>query len=231
MYPQHCNLDSSSIEGHWLRKAREEYGVKLAPIQVQHFEGEHTWADSFTKLLAFNRTQYARVISLDSHANVLGHMDELFLLPRASIAMPRAYWLEEGLSSQIAVIEPSKYQFERILQAFRRRQESDFDMETSNDLYARDCVIIPHRMYDLLTGEFRKKDHHREAKYVHFSDWPYPKPWVPNSEVKRLELQPDCDGAETGERDCSDRRIWNKIYREYRERRQVSTYFAMFGSS
>ncbi|KAG9512321.1 nucleotide-diphospho-sugar transferase, partial [Aureobasidium melanogenum] len=161
MYPQHWNLDPSSIEGHWLRKAREEYGVKLAPIQVQHFEGEHTWADSFTKLLAFNQTQYERVISLDSDANVLGHMDELFLLPRAPIAMPRAYWLEEGLSSQIAVIEPSEYQFERTLQAFRRRQESDFDMEIVNDLYARDCVIIPQRTYDLLKGEFRKKDHHR----------------------------------------------------------------------
>ena len=156
-------------------------------------------------------------------------MDELFLLPRVPIAMPRAYWLEEGLSSQIAVIEPSEYQFERILQAFRPRQESDFDMEMVNDLYARDCVIITHRTYDLLTGESRKKDHHKylgstaekrdakkilaEAKYVHFSYWPYPKSWVPNSEVKRLELQPDCDGADSGERDCSNRRIWNETYR------------------
>lgn len=77
MYPQHWNLDPSSIEGHWLRKAREEYGVKLAPIQIQHFEGEHTWADSFTKLLAFNQTQYERVISLDSDANVLGVCSEV----------------------------------------------------------------------------------------------------------------------------------------------------------
>ena len=150
-------------------------------------------------------------------------MDELFFLPRVPIAMPRAYWLEEGLSSQIAVIEPSEYQFERILRAFRRRQESDFDMEIVNGLYARACIIIPHRTYDLLTGKLRKKDHHRylgsttekwdakrilaEAKYVHFSDWPYPKPWVSDSEVKRLELQPDCDGAESGERNCSERRI------------------------
>lgn len=127
--------------------------------------------------------------------------------------MPRAYWLEEGLSYQIAVIEPSEYQFERILRAFRRRQESNFDMEIVNDLYARDCIIIHYRTYDLLTGEFRKKDHHRylgstvekwdakkilaKAKYVHFFDWPYPKSWLPNSKVKRLELQPDCDGAES----------------------------------
>jgi hypothetical protein len=46
-------------------------------------------------------------------------MDELFFLPRVPIAMPRTYWLEDTLSSQIAVEEPSGYQFERILQAFR----------------------------------------------------------------------------------------------------------------
>lgn len=30
-----------------------------------------TWADSFTKLLAFNQTQYDRVLSLDSDATLL----------------------------------------------------------------------------------------------------------------------------------------------------------------
>jgi alpha-N-acetylglucosamine transferase len=54
-----------------LRKARRDYEVKLIPIKIQHFDGENTWADSFTKLLAFNQTQYERVISLDSDANVL----------------------------------------------------------------------------------------------------------------------------------------------------------------
>jgi alpha-N-acetylglucosamine transferase len=166
-------------------------------------------------------------------------MDELFFLPRTPIAMPRAYWLEDTLSSQIAVIEPSKYQFERILQAFRQRRESAFDMEILNDLYAQDCIIIPHRHYDLLTGEFRKTEHHRylgstteqwdaervleEAKYVHFSDWPYPKPWKPESEVERLKLQPKCYESQPGKQDCTDRMIWNEIYREFRERRRVST--------
>jgi alpha-N-acetylglucosamine transferase len=71
MYPQHWDIHSSSVEAHLLRKARRDYGVKLLPIQIQHFDGENTWADSFTKLLAFNQTQYERVISLDSDANVL----------------------------------------------------------------------------------------------------------------------------------------------------------------
>jgi alpha-N-acetylglucosamine transferase len=71
MYPQHWDIRSSSVEAHLLRKARRDYEVKLIPIQIQHFDGENTWADSFTKLLAFNQTQYERVISLDSDANVL----------------------------------------------------------------------------------------------------------------------------------------------------------------
>lgn len=29
-----------------------------------------TWAESYTKLLAFNQTQYARVLSLDSDATL-----------------------------------------------------------------------------------------------------------------------------------------------------------------
>ncbi|KAG9516576.1 nucleotide-diphospho-sugar transferase, partial [Aureobasidium melanogenum] len=157
MYPQHWDIHSSSVEAHLLRKARRDYEVKLLPIQIQHFDGENTWADSFTKLLAFNQTQYERVISLDSDANVLKPMDELFFLPRTPIAMPRAYWLVDTLSSQIAVIEPSKYQFERILQAFRQRRESAFDMEILNDLYAQDCVIIPHRHYDLLTDSLLRR--------------------------------------------------------------------------
>lgn len=71
MYPEDWQVDSNSSEAKLLQKARDEYGVKLAPIHVQHFDGEATWGDSFTKLLAFNQTQYERVISLDSDANVL----------------------------------------------------------------------------------------------------------------------------------------------------------------
>lgn len=34
-------------------------------------EGEATWAESYTKLLAFNQTQYDRVLNLDSDSTVL----------------------------------------------------------------------------------------------------------------------------------------------------------------
>lgn len=71
MYPQGWTADSDTKEGRLLAKARDDYRVALKPIEVQHFSGDQTWADSFTKLLAFNQTDYRRVLSLDSDATVL----------------------------------------------------------------------------------------------------------------------------------------------------------------
>lgn len=165
-------------------------------------------------------------------------MDELFFLPQAPVAMPRAYWLDDTLSSQLIVIQPSETEFKRIQDAFEHRNTTDFDMEIMNDLYGQNCLILPHRRYDLLTGEFRSKEHHKylgstdevwdphsvlqEARFLHFSDWPYPKPWITGSDSLRLEIQPACNNATSGEEDCSNREIWNEFYREFRDRREVS---------
>ena len=64
-------------------------------------------------------------------------------------------------------------------------------MDILTTLYKNSAMIIPHRPYDLLTGEFRGDDHQKylqspqqewdpdavlkEAKYMHFSDWPLSK--------------------------------------------------------
>jgi alpha-N-acetylglucosamine transferase len=98
MYPSSFSVDTEddSTESKLLRKARDEYKVKLVPISVQSRSGgdceflismynlvEHlgightnsavsaTWAESYTKLLAFNQTQYDRVLSLDSDSTIL----------------------------------------------------------------------------------------------------------------------------------------------------------------
>lgn len=76
MYPEdwqmaHDDAPIISTEKKLLAQARDSYGVKLVPIKLQSVEkGESTWTDSFTKLLAFNQTQYKRVMSLDSDATV-----------------------------------------------------------------------------------------------------------------------------------------------------------------
>ena len=71
LYPEEWIVGDDSGAGKLLAKARDEYDVVLQPIHVQRFAGEPTWAESFTKLLAFNQTQYKRVLSLDSDATVL----------------------------------------------------------------------------------------------------------------------------------------------------------------
>jgi alpha-N-acetylglucosamine transferase len=151
-------------------------------------------------------------------------MDELFLLPQVPVAMPRAYWLDDTMSSQLMVIEPSQIEFERIENAFTHRNE--------------ECLVLSPQKYNLITGEFRNNQHHRyigsstekwdasralkEAKYLHFSDWPYPKPWSEYSHVTHERLQPDCEITLEGEEDCSSRDVWDGIYDEFLSRRQVS---------
>ncbi len=125
---------------------------------------------------------------------VLQSMDELFLLEPAWVAMTRAYWLGfEGrvFSSQLLLLQPSEYEFDRVMKATATAGDNDYDMDILNSLYQDSAMILPHRRYDLLTGEFRGKDHQdylrddqqqwdpdavwKEAKYIHFSDWPLPK--------------------------------------------------------
>lgn len=164
-------------------------------------------------------------------------MDELFLLPTAPVAMPRAYWLDDHiLSSQLVLVEPSEFEFNRIQDAFNSRGGSDFDMEIVNNLYGDSCFIIPHRRYDLLTGEFKNPDHHKylgskeekwnankifeETKFVHFSDWPFPKPWLPATDALREANQPKCTTDENGLQDCSDQQRWLWFYQDFHDRRQ-----------
>ncbi|KAK4120047.1 glycosyltransferase family 8 protein [Parathielavia appendiculata] len=231
----------SSDDARLLIKARDEYGAKLVPITVQRrASADKTWAESYTKLLAFNQTQYDRVLSLDSDSVLLQNMDELFLLPPCPVAMPRAYWLYPEtmiLSSQVMLVTPSEVEFGHVMDKINQAGRDDYDMEIVNYLYKDSALVLPHRPYDLLTGEFTlDEDKHRwylgsdteewdpvkvfnEAKFLHFSDWPVPKPWLGMSDSVRQSKQPKChvkDGVES----CAEREIWLGIYREFVERRK-----------
>ncbi|KAF9777457.1 N-acetylglucosaminyltransferase [Fusarium sp. DS 682] len=191
-------------------------------------------------LLAFNQTQYTRVLSIDSDSILLQHMDELFLLPPVPVAMPRAYWLfpeKEILSSQVILIQPSETEFARILVKVDSASSDDYDMEIVNYLYRDSALVLPHRPYDMLTGEFRADNHSRylgsdiepwnaaaaynEAKLVHFSDWPLPKPWLETPDDVRLQLQPNCTTLSDGAEDCTARTIWNSFYTDFKRKRKV----------
>lgn len=158
--------------------------------------------------------------------------------------MPRAYWLpkESKLSSQIVLIEPTKEEFARIMTAIENAGKNEFDMEIVNKLYREDCLVIPHRPYNLLSGEFRHvgADEHddylgsnhepwdpsqmlAEAKFVHFSDWPVSKPWVYTPPTVVRDSQPACVKDSAGHEDCRARDIWLGLYSSFRDRRLVSS--------
>ncbi|KAF2731107.1 glucose N-acetyltransferase [Polyplosphaeria fusca] len=241
LYPQGWivptdNGSTSPYQSKLLARARDAYGVTLQPITVQTFvRGEPTWEDSFTKLLAFNQTAYKRVVVLDSDATVRKAMDELFFLPAAPIAMPRAYWMEQlFLSSQMLVVTPSREEWGRVEAVMREKEDSGFDMDILNALYNDSCTVIPHRGYTLLSGEFRGDDHKaylgsdeawdpmralEEARFVHFSDWPRPKPWLRASEEIVEDMVPKCTDSTQGP-DCMSRDIWLDLYEDFADRRE-----------
>ena len=54
----------------------------------------------------------------------------------------------------------------------------------------------------------------QEAYYIHFSDWPLPKPW--NADIASVESNaPACPGR------CDDREAWLSLYRTFQEEAAV----------
>ena len=193
--------------------------------------------------MAFSLTYYDRVIALDSDITLLASLDELFLLPPTPIAMPRAYWWPTEpppLTSLLMVITPDEAEFNRFKKTISGGGHPElvdahkFDMELINERFEQNAMVLPHRPYALLTGEFRKHNHSaylgntfeewsaekavKEAKLVHFSDWPLPKPWIMWPMQGLAEVQPDCNGDR--EESCEDRKVWKGLYEDFRRRRK-----------
>jgi hypothetical protein len=137
------------------------------------------------------------------------------------------------------VLEPSTRAWQRVEHAIQTHKRGDYDMEIVNQPYSTSAMILPHRPYALLTRAFLTDDaqeHARylgntdeawdpraaldEAKYVHFSDWPAPKPWVNASGKEMQDVEPKCREV-GGVTDCGDRAAWVGLRREFRSRRKV----------
>ncbi|KAF2129843.1 glycosyltransferase family 8 protein [Dothidotthia symphoricarpi CBS 119687] len=250
-YPQYWDTkveSSRDRDSQLLVMARDKYKVKLHPIKLLSVEGRTkdawtgTWSQSVTKFMSFSLAYYDRVIALDSDVTLLKSIDELFLLPPTPMAMPRAYWTTNKpwpLTSMLMVIKPDLDEFEKFKQTIRIGgtgrliDEHRFDMELVNERFQDSALVLPHRPYALLTGEFRSHDHaaylgsddeiwdaeavFKQAKVVHFSDWPLPKPWIMWPTKGLEEMQPDCGGSHES---CAERRIWKGLYDDFRQKRR-----------
>lgn len=119
-----------------------------------------------------------------------------------------------------------------------KNQDAGFDMDILNKIYGESALVIPHRRYDLLTSEFKSSSHEKylgnqeqwngtkileKAKFVHFSDWPVPKPWLNAGDAMMDDNSPDCRKVSNGTvQDCVDRDIWRGFYADYSAQRKVS---------
>lgn len=215
----------------------------MASGQANGMTEQWVWDETVTKLMAFSLEYYDRVIALDSDLTLLGSLDELFLLPQTPMAMSRAYWTDSKpwpLLTKLMVIKPSLAELEK----FKRRMEGGgdttlvqmhrYDMEILNERYEDSALVLPQRPYALRTAEFRQHHHadylgdadeewdaeraYKEAKVVHFSDYPLPPPWYMWPLGSLEEMQPDCGGSHEGT--CAERRIWKHLYDDFRHRRK-----------
>lgn len=89
--------------------------------------------------------------------------------------MPRAYWNEPEnmkLTSLLVLLEPSYKEWKALMEKVQGveagqlgtdRDESHelYDMELLNERYGGSALVLPHRQYGLVTGEFRTKDHRK----------------------------------------------------------------------
>ncbi|KAL4915441.1 nucleotide-diphospho-sugar transferase [Aspergillus aurantiobrunneus] len=256
-YPKHWDVIVESDhdrDRQLLRLAKNKYKAMLVPIELEMIKPDagpgEPWDKSISKLLAFGETEYDRVIHLDSDILVLQNMDELFFLPHTPVAMPRAYWLfpeQKILSSLLLVIEPSYRRYKALLDAAldTESKSSDnessrkkYDMDLLNEFYSDSAMVLPHRQYGLISGEFRSQNHTAflgsddevwdpdrvlaESKFVHFSDWPLPKPWVMWPHQMLADILPKCKNnpGTLHESECRDRDVWMKLYDDFRIKRR-----------
>ncbi|CAN3373664.1 hypothetical protein DIURU_005468 [Diutina rugosa] len=72
-----------------------DHSITLKPVDTIRADvAEDVWQNSFTKLYAFNMTEYDRVVYFDGDSMLMkGHLDELFSIPEEiEFASPHAYW-------------------------------------------------------------------------------------------------------------------------------------------
>lgn len=170
--------------------------------------------------------------------------------------MPRAYWeSDDKLADPLILVEPSPFEFDRILKAIKSADPQVYDMDIVSKMHHGSALVMPHRRLVLLTGELRRADDDhsaylgndiekwdvdeviKEAKYIHFSDWPVPKPWavVPKPVIE--QDAPACRETTPGVNDnCHQRDIWIGFYEDYAFRRKAvcdvdAEYLEKWGST
>lgn len=246
LYPEKWDTQIESVtdrDSQLLVKARDWYKVKLIPVDIPVTHDKEEEAEelnaTFTRFMAWGQSRYKRVLHLDSDITLFKHLDELFLLPSALVAMMRAHWVlptKRVLASNLILLQPLEEEYGRLMTASRPdiRQAGESDSDILNRFYGDSAMVLPHTPYGLVAGEFRVEDHRhyigntydpwdperalREASLVHFMDEPFPKPWIMWPHNLYGEKHPQCQAE-----DCRNKDAWTSLYNDFRKRRKVRT--------
>ena len=245
-YPDDWDLMVSNDrdrESQLLVLARDKYKVKLVPVDMNaggldededdedNRQGDEEVGNTnpggglgrdVIRFLVWDQTQYDRVIHLDSDITLQRHLDELFLLPKAGVAMPRAVWslpAEIGtnsnnpklrLSPRLMVLEPSREIYNELTAAARPDQKHPIanDELLYTSVFGNTALVLPHETYAFPISELRSSDHSSfsssssnptsspsSAAIIHFLDAPFPKPWIMWPRELLAQEMPICEGS------------------------------------
>lgn len=226
-----------------LRYAAGEFSVLLNPTDTLREDTSRTiWKQPYSKFLAYNLTQYDRVIVLGTDSIVLNSMDELFFLPPTPLAMPYVYWRKPAgwrFSNQIMVIQPSSTDFSAFEKIIKKVNRGETDMDIVYKLYNNTALMrLPQRPYHILSEEFRLNENGhsrylgtakekwepggilRETKLVHFFDPPIPEPWIASKETWQ-KYTPRCIAKAYRRFNCGNRNAWFRFYNDYGNRMKI----------
>eukprot|EP00035_Acanthoeca_spectabilis_P015011 m.295502 g.295502 ORF g.295502 m.295502 type:complete len:353 (+) comp16262_c0_seq4:177-1235(+) len=124
--------------------------VDVAPIHVPNVPSQYT--DSFVKFRIWERTEYTKVVMLDTDILALKNADELFDKPELSAPMcPHGRLVNPvgWLSSAVFVLEPSMDRFRTLMTGLAKNTRPMADMDYMQDVYGKTYHVLPPRYLTL----------------------------------------------------------------------------------
>lgn len=158
----------------------DAFGVKCIS-----FENAVSVQNSYYKygnntLYIFKLTQYDKLLFMDSDSMPLQNLDHMFMFPDAPVVAPCPYWEPEQqpkFVSWFMLVMPNEHSFNTLLKR-ASDMPSQPDMETFNDVFKKDNILLP-SYYGLLNSEWENdgntafhnhdKDIYTKAPIVHYT--------------------------------------------------------------
>ena len=239
---EHANLEQEPpATSRLLKRAERESYVKLYPVDGLNSDSRTPWTKpAYTKLLAYNLTEFERVLVIDPASQVRGNMDDVFLLPRSGVAMS---YVNTGRSKgrtaspQLILASPSPANFAAVRQAIDAASNSR-DVDILKAVFSTKIRPLDYDAYGFLTSDLRRNslaeisalpstdsendDALTDVKIIHFSDPPLPQPWFKAPQDSVNKYMPQCVKSQWfGASNCRDRELWFKLYANYGRKRKA----------